>query len=40
MILQQDGAPPHNARIVTNHLNAAYPRLEIAARVFDGQQDR
>jgi hypothetical protein len=25
MILQQDGAPPHNARIVTNHLNTAYP---------------
>jgi hypothetical protein len=25
VILQQDGAPPHNARIVTNHLNTAYP---------------
>ncbi|CAH1371509.1 unnamed protein product, partial [Tenebrio molitor] len=32
MILQQDGAPPHNARIVTNHLNTAYPGRWIGNR--------
>lgn len=32
MILQQDGAPPHNAIIVTNYLNTAYPGRWIGNR--------